>query len=570
MISKFLRNTVHNDFKNVIYNNYNSFIKDNILKTNQIQKRDKKTKSYISLINNEAKNLSLIKIKSEKNVHYPDKDLIESNNIIKYNKENYKNKFLSKNNVNLKKEYNKKDSKVLYNILNKNNSKDNILIGNNLKNFLNLKNISNINDSITLLNENTKNNETMRGDKNIFTILKGKISEEKNFINSQSNIYKIEYVKKLIRKYYFENFENLKEYYNFINNNNKDYLTIEDFCHLLKEIIKINNNKKEIKDLLNTNGIIKVNYISFKQIFFPEQTNNKTLNLKLQNEKKDNLSKTIIKNNYSYVRINLPTNDFRKKFPSIGKKLSSFNKYNINYLNKFSQKFQCISNLNNIKKNRKCLSLENDLDNMDRGTIKIKYKNKYINKIYKSLKKKKQNYDNSLLKINNGEIFIVSNTKDLNEIEQNINNSDKNENIQLQTISNNLSNKDINGNKKNRNNSYKNENKQIQKNCFNHNIKTINEIHNNGNTSNKDEKKQIQRFGNNPNMKEINQIQKKNSNSNILKKNNDIIPIKKENDILEKMLIKNDKKNRTLKYINKKLSKEDWINFNIKNNQTIK
>ena len=61
-------------------------------------------------------------------------------------------------------------------------------------------------------------------------------------------------------------------------------------------------------------------------------------------------------------------------------------------------------------------------------------------------------------------------------------------------------------------------------------------------------------------MKEINQTQKK----TVLKKNNDIIPIKKENDILEKMLIKNDKKNRTLKYINKKPSKEDWINFNIK------
>ena len=27
---------------------------------------------------------------------------------------------------------------------------------------------------------------------------------------------------------------------------------------------------------------------------------------------------------------------------------------------------------------------ENDIDNMDRRTIKIKYKNKYINNIYKS------------------------------------------------------------------------------------------------------------------------------------------------------------------------------------------
>ena len=113
---------------------------------------------------------------------------------------------------------------------------------------------------------------------------------EKNFTNN-SDIYKIEYIKKIIRKHYFENFDNLKDYF-MIMSGKERYITIDDIIFYLKEIIKVNLDKKEIRQLLYTNGIIKVDFNNFKFIFFPEMRNNKIISLRLKNEK-CNLKKEI-------------------------------------------------------------------------------------------------------------------------------------------------------------------------------------------------------------------------------------------------------------------------------------
>ena len=112
---------------------------------------------------------------------------------------------------------------------------------------------------------------------------------EKNFINN-SDIYKIEYIKKIIRKHYFENFENLKDYFMSMSGKDK-YINIDDIIFYLKEIIKVSIDKKEIRQLLYSNGIIKVDFNNFKFIFFPEMKNHKLINLRLKNEKCNILKK---------------------------------------------------------------------------------------------------------------------------------------------------------------------------------------------------------------------------------------------------------------------------------------
>ena len=323
MIPKNFTNIQQNDFKHSIYNNYKSFFKNYLSKGKETLKNEKRTKSYISLKNDKIKNSSyntLMKITSENNANDYNKDLIGKFNIFGYNKEKYRKKFLSQNNLNLKKDNNKNDSVFL----NKNNSKDNIFNFSPINNFLNLKNISNLNNSISLLNDNLNNIGTLyNNNKNVYTTLRKKGNKEKNFLNSQSNLNKIEYIKRMIRKYYFENFDNLKDYYNFININGSDYLTIHHFVRLLKNIIKIDIHKKEIIYLLDINGIIKVDYLNFKHIFFPEQKNNKLLNLKLKNEKNDSLSENKIKinNNNSYIKTIRLKNKLKEKFSIISKKI---------------------------------------------------------------------------------------------------------------------------------------------------------------------------------------------------------------------------------------------------------
>ena len=69
------------------------------------------------------------------------------------------------------------------------------------------------------------------------------------------------------------------------------YITIDDIIFYLKEIIKVNLDKREIRQLLYTNGIIKVDFNNFKFIFFPEMRNNKIVSLRLKNEKCNLLKK---------------------------------------------------------------------------------------------------------------------------------------------------------------------------------------------------------------------------------------------------------------------------------------
>ena len=63
------------------------------------------------------------------------------------------------------------------------------------------------------------------------------------------------------------------------------YINIDDIIFYLKEIIKVSIDKKEIRQLLYSNGIIKVDFNNFKFIFFPEMKNHKLINLRLKNEK---------------------------------------------------------------------------------------------------------------------------------------------------------------------------------------------------------------------------------------------------------------------------------------------
>ena len=144
-----------------------------------------------------------------------------------------------------------------------------------------------LNQSCPLINKQNENSVKINEKKTIKedAEFNSKIEDEKNFSNKQSNIYKIEYIKKLIRKHYFDNFDNLKEYFNNMCGDNDNYLNIEDIIFYLKEIIKVNIDKKEIRQLLYNNGIIKVDFNNFKFIFFPDLRQNQMINLKLKNEK---------------------------------------------------------------------------------------------------------------------------------------------------------------------------------------------------------------------------------------------------------------------------------------------
>ena len=180
---------------------------------------------------------------------------------------------LSYTNLYAKQKFPINDSKLFFNLLNKRKNKKNVDInefGNN--NYINSNSsyFSQINESNykTIYDDVDKNNINK-----VNIILKRKGFDDKNFLNCQSNIFKFDYIKKIIRKYYFENFDCLKDYFNYINVNNNNYLTIEDFVYFFKEIINICIDKKEIRYLLYSNNIIKVDFNCFKYIFFPEQIN---------------------------------------------------------------------------------------------------------------------------------------------------------------------------------------------------------------------------------------------------------------------------------------------------------
>lgn len=424
-ISKFYTNPTEKNLNISLYHRYKSFIKDNILKSKEIQKNEKENKTSISLNNNEQFinfNNNLIRINSDKIMNEYNYDLknIFCANINKNDKN--RKQFLSQNNIFSKAKFKANHSKLFFGILNKNfsnNYKERDFNKNPFYNYLNLKNISNTNNSLFLSNKSyfqsiySDNISYNSGDG--LTIIKRKGQGDKDFYNSHSNIYKIEYIKKIIRKYYFDNFDNIKDYYNFIKIDNNNYLTTEDFITFLKNILKIVIDRKELRYLLISNGIIKVDYICFKYIFFPEQTNKKRLNLKLKNEKENSMK---IKNNYSYIR-RKTKNEFKDNL-SIRKKISPFeddSNLNISIIQKVKLNNKDNDLLNKVNKDFKSLKIENDLDNRNNKIIK---KNKYINKIYKMFIKRKYipKIDESLLKINSIEINNNINKKSLKEIKK--------------------------------------------------------------------------------------------------------------------------------------------------------
>ena len=172
------------------------------------------------------------------------------------------------------------------------------------KNFLN-QSSSLINNSLLLKGKNNLDNSEKINEFNKTKLNMGcneNLDDEKNFMNLQySNKYKIEYLKKIIRKYYLDNFDNLKEYFIDITNGKENYLTIDDIIYYLKKVIKVNLDKRDIRKLLYINGIIKLDFNNFKFIFFPDIKNNKMINLKVKNEK-NNLIRNRINNNIKNMK----------------------------------------------------------------------------------------------------------------------------------------------------------------------------------------------------------------------------------------------------------------------------
>jgi len=281
----------------VLFNNFKSFLPNNIFSPNQIRNLEYEnylTKNYENNYSSSLRNHFLI--------NYFDNNLLEKNEDL-FQTKFFKGRKLTTNNKYFQKTQNKhsrfsrlKTCKIYFekeNRLNKSNrnSANDIFtlkiskmkkIENNLNrscpdiNNNNYKNINKHNENSGRIYDYKSN----RGNSEIISPLE----DEKNFSNKQSNIYKIEYLKKIIRKHYFENFDNLKEYFNNISGK-ENYINIEDIIFYLKEIIKVNIDKREIRKLLYINGIIKLDFNNFKFIFFPDLRNNKLINLKLKNEK---------------------------------------------------------------------------------------------------------------------------------------------------------------------------------------------------------------------------------------------------------------------------------------------
>ena len=424
-----LRTIKYNDKNRKLFFNLKSYIKDRI-KENRKLKSIKGIKSNLFLKKLKQTNSldnSLIKLNSQHK-------FLENNNLINskayaktINQENYKaqkfsKKFLSQHNLNPKFSSNE----YFYDMLSRrNNSKESNGKLNNYDNHnikIKLNNISNSTYySISLFN-NSQNIYTKYPD--LFNIHKNNNYElpnlnnkdnEKVLINfeNKSNIYKIEFIKKLMRNYYFKNFDTLKEYYNDINYNNNNYLSIDDFAFYLKEKIKINIDMKEIKNLLNKNGIINVDYSRFKYIFFPELSNNKVISFKLKNEKNILINDTLFTKK-TQEEISHNNKDDKKLF-SIENVLDP--------TGKIIRKIK----LNNLKKNKINISLmninktiRNENKKSENLTEKNNFKNPIINnRILNSIKiYNKKTFDLFLLKImeNNSKNIINSiNEKELND-----------------------------------------------------------------------------------------------------------------------------------------------------------
>ena len=117
--------------QNIIYKNYKSFIKNNILEENKISKNEKDIKPNLSLKNKDHINFlnnSLMRINSEKNINDNNKILTNINNTNgNINRINVKRKNdLSYTNLFAKQKFPINDSKLFFNLLNKRKNKKNV------------------------------------------------------------------------------------------------------------------------------------------------------------------------------------------------------------------------------------------------------------------------------------------------------------------------------------------------------------------------------------------------------------------------------------------------------------
>jgi len=431
---------------NIIYKNYKSFIKNNILEENKISKNEKCLKSSLSLKNKDLINIlnnSLIRINSEKNINDNNKILTNINNTngningIKIKSKND----LSYTNLYAKQKFPINDSKLFFNLLNRRKIQKKADINEfRYNNYINSNS-----SSFSLLNESNyktiyddKYNNNINNNNKVNILLKRKGFDDKKFLNCQSNIYKFDYIKKIIRKYYFENFLCLKDYFNYINYinvNSNNFLTIEDFVYFLKEIVNISLDKNEIRYLLNSNNIIKVDFNCFKYIFFPEQINNKLINLILKNKKSNSSiinKKFKFKNNYSCIAKIRKKND--DNLPSIEKRVYSFENIDMKQNPK-------------LKINNKILNINKDINN-DPNSFKPKVNlkkirkiNVYINNLYINFIKNKNKNKNNIVKKNKNEInkesVIKLNIQKISKDTENINKKKKSFNKSVNIINDN-------------------------------------------------------------------------------------------------------------------------------------
>ena len=239
---------------------------------------------------------------------------------------------------------------------------------------------------------------------------------DKTFKNIQSNIFKIEYLKKIIRKHYFDNFDDLKDFFNDIcMSTNCKFITIDDIVFYLKKIIKIDIDMNDIKNILNINGIIKLDFNNFKFIFFPDIRNNKMINLKIKNEKCNFID---IYNTKYYQSKNIKIKNIKKleEIPKINTK----EYLKKNFINKSLEKDRIIERTKFIQ-NLKFRGLKNRMKflliDINKDFILKRFKEKYnLNKINKNnFQGNNKDKNKNKNKLN---LFILKlNKKELNKAE---------------------------------------------------------------------------------------------------------------------------------------------------------
>ena len=213
----------------VLFNSYRTFLPNNIFSPNQIRNLEYEN----TLARKFEKNLNS-SLKTHLLMNYSNNNIFEKNENPNYLRKTkfFKGGKITSNSKYFQKSQNKhsrfsrlKTCKIFFDKINKLNKSNRnstndiftVKISKTKKteNNLNRSCPGIKNDIIKIINKHYENSEinneieNNKGNEELTAL-----EDEKNFSNNHSNIYKIEYVKKLIRKHYFENFDNLKEYFN--------------------------------------------------------------------------------------------------------------------------------------------------------------------------------------------------------------------------------------------------------------------------------------------------------------------------------------------------------------------